>query len=134
MTALFRKFIFLSFPLSLLSLGVATRSVSESAVDPSDTRGLPAVIIYFVALLVFAAISFVLAVAGRLMWKSIAAPGVAKLIARLVCFLPAFIASGVVAILSIAFVLGAPSGWSALILACFSMVGCFSAFCSRTSN
>ncbi|WP_225422683.1 hypothetical protein, partial [Pseudomonas huaxiensis] len=104
MALLSRNWIFLFFSFSLVALGVASHGVSENPLDPLETRGLPPVVIYFVALWVPSVVSLVFAAVGRLTWRKLSAPGVMRVLARVLCFMPMLLTFCAIAIVSAGFV------------------------------
>lgn len=134
MVALRQNFVFLSFPLSLVALGIATRGLSENAAVPSDTHGLPPVVIYFVALLILGALSIFLALAGRVLRRSTSKPGTAGIAMRLFFYSPLLLTSCAVGLVSAGYVLNSLSGVAACLLALISMAGAFLLFFAAGSR
>jgi len=124
----FRNIIFVSFPLSLLALGLSIRGMPENPALPEDTHGLPPVAIYFVILIVMGFLAFVLAAIGRLLEVRISRAGRLALPLRMVCFVPVMLAACMLAVVSAGYALNSTGGVIALALALVSVAGAFFLF------
>lgn len=128
MVMLFRNLVFLSFPLALLALGVSIRGIAENPLSPSDTQGLPPVVIYFVILMVIGFISLGLAAAGKLLESKISGAGRLAWAIRLVCFVPLALAASLLAVVSAGYAMSTIGGVIALLLAIVSALSVFFLF------
>ncbi|WP_440856633.1 hypothetical protein [Pseudomonas syringae] len=131
MAALRRNFVFLSFPLALGVLGLSISGSSENPLQPSDTYGLPPVAIYFVALVGFGALSFLLAVAGRLLeWLTSSVSRMGRVI-RFALFAPLLLSTCLATLVSAGYALDSLSGVFACLLSLVSTLGAYSLFSKK---
>jgi ABC-type sugar transport system permease subunit len=120
MAALFRNFVFVSFPLALAALGYSLQGFRENPAYASDAYGLAPVVMYFVLLLAVGTLSICLAGLGKLFERQWSLAGGLKAVMRLLCYSPLLVSALLTGLVSAAYVLDSTAGVIACILSLIS--------------